>query len=285
MVRKKHAPLFILASLSIGIASILVRVSGASSVACAFWRLFIASLMLMLVSSVGCRRVLHWKALVYPLIAGFALSMHFVLWMDSLFKVSVAVSTTVVVLYPAHLMLVEVLRGEKVGYGAVAGLLIAFAAVVLLFSKSLVVKSMAEVLGIVEAFIASLAAALYFFIGRASRRSMTTAEYATTTYFTASLITLAYSLAIGDNVFSYLPASWPWLLALAVVPMLGGHTVMNYLLRFYKSSTVTSIALAEPVVASILASIILNERTGLVEVVALAMAITGVALVLKESKD
>jgi len=285
MVRKKHAPLFILASLSIGIASILVRVSGASSVACAFWRLFIASLMLMMVSSVGCRRVLHRKALVYPLIAGFALSLHFVLWMDSLFRVSVAVSTTVVVLYPAHLMLVEVLRGEKVGYSAVAGLLIAFAAVVLLFSKSLVVKSVAEVLGIVEAFIASLAAALYFFIGRASRRSMATAEYATTTYFTASLITLAYSLAIGDNVFSYLPASWPWLLALAVVPMLGGHTVMNYLLRFYKSSTVTSIALAEPVVASILASIILNERTGLVEVVALAMAITGVALVLKESKD
>jgi drug/metabolite transporter (DMT)-like permease len=66
--------------------------------------------------------------------------------------------------------------------------------------------------------------------------------------------------------------------------MVGGHTVMNYLLRFYKSSTVTSIALAEPVVASILAAAILRERIGFIEVTALAMAIAGVALVIKSSE-
>uniref|UniRef100_A0A7C4FHV9 DMT family transporter n=1 Tax=Ignisphaera aggregans TaxID=334771 RepID=A0A7C4FHV9_9CREN len=284
MVRKTHIPLYVLASLSIGVASILVRVSQASPAACAFWRLFIASLLLLAVSGTSHAHALCSRKLLYPLVAGLALSAHFVLWMDSLFRVSVAVSTTIVVLYPVHLALVEVFRGEKVGLGVAVGIAMAFTAVVLLFSNSLAVSSLAGVLGAAEAFVASLAAAMYFYTGRLSRKRLSTAEYSSATYLIASLTTLAYSSAAGDNVFSYLQNSWPWLLALALVPMVGGHTVMNYLLKFYKSSTVTSIALAEPAVASILAAVILRERIGFIEVAALAMAIAGVALVIKSSE-
>jgi len=286
MVKKVHIPLYIVASLSIGSASILVRISQASPVACAFWRLFIASvLLLIVVGNARPKSLQRFRELLYPFVAGLALSIHFMLWMDSLLRVSVAVSTTVVVLYPVHLVLVEVFRGEGVDVDTVIGMVMAFTAVVLLFSKTLAINSLPEVLGVVESFLASIAAALYFYMGRLSRKYMATAEYSSIAYLIASIATFVYSLILRDNVFRYLPTSWPWLLALAVVPMVGGHTVMNYLLKFYKSSTVTSIALTEPVIASTLAAIILSERIELIEIIALVLAVIGVALVLRTSKE
>ncbi|MEM4848896.1 MAG: EamA family transporter, partial [Ignisphaera sp.] len=79
-------------------------------------------------------------------------------------------------------------------------------------------------------------------------------------------------------VFVYLPKSWLWFLLLAIVPMLGGHTIMNYLLKFYRSSSVTSIALAEPVIASILAVLVFGEVVEVFHIVCLAIILIGIAI-------
>jgi len=281
--RAFHAPLFIIAATSIGLASIFVRLSKASATACAFWRLFIASAVLFTVAALRNNFAELRRGCIYTIASGIALAAHFILWMDSLFRVSVAVSTTIVVIYPAHLMLAEVLQGERIRFSAAIGLLLAFSSVMLLFSKSLALGYAGSAIGVVESFLASICAAIYFYIGRLSRRSMSTSGYASITYLVAAITTLIYSLAIGDNVFGYLSRSWYWFLALALVPMIGGHTVMNYLLRFYSASTVTSIALTEPITASILASLLLGESIGIAEVVALAMAVIGVYIVLKSA--
>jgi drug/metabolite transporter (DMT)-like permease len=279
--RAFHALLFVIAATSIGLASILVRLSEASATACAFWRLFIASAVLFTITALRNDFAELRRGYIYTIASGIALAAHFILWMDSLFRVSVAVSTTIVVIYPAHLMFAEVLQGERIRFGAAIGLLLAFSSVALLFSKSLALGYAGSAIGVAESFLASVCAAIYFYIGRISRRNMSTSGYASMTYLVAAITTLIYSLAIGDNVFSYLSRSWHWFLALALVPMIGGHTVMNYLLRFYSASTVTSIALTEPITASILASLLLGESIGIIEVIALAMSVTGVYIVLK----
>lgn len=45
--------------------------------------------------------------------------------------------------------------------------------------------------------------------------------------------------------------------------MLGGHTLMNYLLKYVKTSTVTAVALGEPIGAGILAYMIFGETVDL----------------------
>ncbi|MEL9940746.1 MAG: DMT family transporter [Ignisphaera sp.] len=281
MGRAVHAILFVVAATSIGSASILVRLSNASPIACAFWRLAIAATILALVPT-G-EKVL-WsmprKHFINTLIAGFALAAHFVLWMDSLFRVSVAVSTTIVVLYPVHLAIIEFAKGEKPTHLEVMGIATSFLSVVLLaaYAQHSPVKD--SFIGVAESFAASIAAAIYFYMGRASRRYMGIKEYSVATYASASIATLVYSFIAKDNVLAYLQKSWAWLLALAVVPMIGGHTTMNHLLKFYRSSTVTSIALAEPAIATTLATIILKESLEPIYIVSLALATAGTAIVI-----
>lgn len=285
MDRAIHLILFAVASISIGSASIFVRISNASPIACAFWRLSIASIILSLLPT-GKERC--WpglsKHILKPVMAGFALATHFVLWMDSLFRASVAVSTTIVVLYPIHLAIIEYMRGEKPSPISVAGIAMGFSSVALLSAYTLHNPAQNSFPGVLESFAASIAAAIYFYIGRASRMLMGVREYSVATYASASIIVLVYSLIAKDNVFSYLQKSWLWLLALAIVPMIGGHTTMNYLLKFYKSSTVTSIALAEPAIASTLAAIVLKEPIEHIHMTSLLLAVTGTGIVLKSAE-
>ncbi|MEM0026485.1 MAG: DMT family transporter [Ignisphaera sp.] len=282
MNRAIHVALFVVASISIGSASILVRLSNASPIACAFWRLVIAAIVLALIpTSEKMPRPIPHKHFLNTFIAGFALASHFALWMDSLFRVSVAVSTTIVVLYPVHLAIIEFLKGEKPTHLEVIGIATSFLSVVLLAAYTQHSPAKNSLVGVVESFAASIAAAVYFYIGRVSRKYMGIREYSVATYATASIIALTYSFIAKDDVLSYLQRSWVWLLALAIIPMIGGHTTMNYLLKFYKSSTVTSIALAEPAIATTLATIILKEPLEPIYVISLALATAGTATVLK----
>ena len=281
-----HFVLFVVAMLSIGSASILVRLSMASGTACAFWRLAISSVFLLIVGlrnreqrrpavvSGVCRR---GKALHLTL-AGGSLAAHFILWMDSLFRVPVAVSVTLVVVYPIYLALVELFQEKKLHLVAIlTGLVVGFTGVVLLFREALISKKL-DVVGVLESAVAAILAAVYFYVGKVLRQSMDLRSYALAVYSKASLVVLVYSLIVGDNVFSYLPRSWHWFVLLALIPMLGGHTVMNYLLKFYRSATVTSIALAEPIIATVLAAAILNEKIEPIHMLSMALVLSGVAI-------
>lgn len=279
-----HVLLFIVAMVSIGSASIFVRLSLASGIACAFWRLSISSALILIIISVNRRglpkilRDLDKQEILMLIVSGFTLAMHFVLWMESLFRILVAISTTIVVAYPLHLTLIELIIGkERVNIISIAGLVMGFLGIMLLFWEAFVSREL-DTLGILESFIASILVAIYFYIGRLARRRIDVYTYSLYVYTVASLVVLCYSFIVKDNVFKYVEKSWIWFLLLALIPMLGGHTVMNYMLKFYRSSVVTSIAFVEPIIASILAAFVLEEVISLRQLVCLAIVLTGVSI-------
>lgn len=279
-----HSALFAIAMLSMGSASILVKLSNASGIACAFWRLFISSALTLIVLTAttrGCRRIqyMDMPRLIGLFVAGVSLALHFILWMESLFLVPVAISVTIVVAYPLHLALVELVKKrEQRSLTAISGLVIGFLGTIMLFREALVSVEL-NVIGIIMSFTASIFATTYFYLGKMLRRSIDVLHYTLYVYSIASLVVLVCSVIVAEDVFVYLPRSWPWFLLLALIPMLGGHSVMNYMLKFYRSSTVTSIALAEPVIASILASLLLRETIKPQYMVCLAMVLLGIAVV------
>jgi drug/metabolite transporter (DMT)-like permease len=279
-----HVLLFIVAMVSIGSASIFVKLSLASGIACAFWRLSISSALILIIISVNRRglpkilRDLDKQEILMSIVSGFALAMHFVLWMESLFRILVAISTTIVVAYPLHLTLIELIIGkERANIISIAGLVMGFLGIMLLFWEAFVNREL-DTLGILESFIASILVAIYFYIGRLARRRIDVYTYSLYVYTVASLVVLCYSFIVKDNVFKYVEKSWIWFLLLALIPMLGGHTVMNYMLKFYRSSVVTSIAFVEPIIASILAAFVLGEVISLRQLVCLAIVLTGVSI-------
>ncbi|MCS7111000.1 MAG: DMT family transporter [Ignisphaera sp.] len=276
--------LFFVAMISIGSASILVRLSGASAVACAFWRLLLSIPPLLLLSIANRAKLVYHPSYLrccskYFILSGVALALHFILWMDSLFRIPIGISTTIVVAYPIHLLVLEAFTLREIPRGReAAGILIAFAGIGMFFSNAYTNSSL-TVVGVLESFIASILAAVYFYTGRLARKSLDVYSYAIPTYALGALTVAIYNhIFIRDDLLHQLSSSWAWLVLLALVPMIGGHTVMNYLLRYFKSSIVTSIALAEPIIATLLAIPLLAEVPSHNQIAALTITLSGVAI-------
>lgn len=265
-------------------ASILVILSGAGALPCAFWRVTIAASILWAARLLSSHRVsskLDRRIIVYSCLSGFALALHFLLWMESLFLIPVAISTTVVVTYPLLSIIPDtIVFKEKPTTLQILGLTLGFLGIIL-FTQPWVLGGY-DVKGVILSFIGALAATCYFSLGRFIRRSVSLVDYGSLTYSSASISLLAYGLAAGSNIIYYPIDSYLYFILLALIPMIGGHTLLNYMLRYVKTSIATSVALGEPIGASILAYIALGQRVGLIEASVMCLTLSSVALILFE---
>jgi len=207
------------------------------------------------------------------------LGLHFLLWMQSLFMISVALSTTIVVTYPAVIAVLErVLLREKLSAQQLAGIILGTAGVAVLVRPSLQNESF---VGIALAGAASLLAAGYFMLGRIARRGGEDLfSYVLPAYLMGATTVLLASLFRGVSLLPTTAWTWFFLLLLAIIPMLGGHTVMNYLLGIEKASFVSSIAIGEPVGATILSYFTLHQSITGEAIAGMMITLAGMLLVI-----
>lgn len=272
--------LFAVILFSISSSSLLVVLSGATAVACAFWRVSLASLILGLTKLLrnGGKGVnLDKGLLMYSLVSGILLAVHFLLWMESLFLIPIAVSTTVVVTYPLFSLLIDhFIFKESIGTFQALGLIAGFIGVLLFLHPQVLTGY--EYHGVLLAFGGALGATGYFSIGRFVRRKTDVLSYTMFTYASASISLLAYALLRNENIWTYPPQTYIFFLLLAILPMIGGHTLINYLLRYMKTSVATSIALGEPIGASLLAHFFLQQQIDGPQALVMTLILSSIAL-------
>lgn len=243
--------------LSISSASVLVILSGASPEACAFWRLTL-SLPFLYVMGIIRENNYYPRIRLRHLIAGLSLSLHFVLWMHSLFSIPVYVSTLLVTLYPLYSLLIElVFLRRRIMVIQIMG----FSLCTLLLVVYLDVSELVLNIGTLEALIAGILASIYFEIGGYARcrEKESTLSYALSTYMVASISTLITSLLTNTQIVYTDYLKYVYFILLAFIPMILGHTLMNYLLGKYPASIVTSISYGEPFGAGLLAYLLLGQ--------------------------
>lgn len=256
----------ILAVLATTYAGPVIRLATAPALAIAFWRLT----MVLPVTAAGAARELtpgprpgesggprpDGMPLVLMAVSGLALAAHFWSWIASLRYTSVASSVVLVSLKPVFAWGIAALwlrehptKREK--WGIVLAVL---GAVLIGIADSR--GAIGAIGGDVLALVGALAAAVYYVIGRRARATVGVWTYATVVY-TVAAAALA-GLAVGSGVaFTGYPSSdWAVFAALAVGPMLVGHTGLNYALKYFRATTVNVAALGEPVGATILAWLI-----------------------------
>jgi drug/metabolite transporter (DMT)-like permease len=269
------SPLFVLivAVLATTYAGPVIRLATAPALAIAFWRL---ALVLPVTATGAAREALQPRgalkvpaapgsaapsdpvggALVLMAVSGLALAAHFWSWIASLKYTSVASSVVLVSLKPVFAWGIAAIwlhehptKREK--WGIVLAVL---GAVLIGVADSQ--GTIGALGGDVLALVGALAAAIYYVIGRRARATVGVWTYATVVY-TVAAATLA-GLAVGSGVpFTGYPRSdWGVFAALAVGPMLVGHTGLNYALKYFRATTVNVAALGEPVGATILAWLI-----------------------------
>lgn len=260
---------------SVSTAPIFVLLSGVPGPAAATWRLAISTAILAAYGAAsGSLSRPGARDLALMALAGALLAAHFDAWMTSLYLIPAGVSTAIVDSYPAVLVVVgRLAMGERYGPAKVAGAALAVAAAALLS----VDPGPRHLEGAALALAGMASMAGYVSLGRLLRRRVSLATYATTVYSVAALVSLLVSLASGCPLYGYPPTSWAYLVALAVVPMIGGHTVMNYLLGRRDLLASATPVVAEPAGASVLAALVLGQRLGAFEAALVGLAVAGVA--------
>ena len=268
---------------TVSTAAIAIRFAQeeAPSLSIAAWRLSIASLILAPIVLSRHRDELtrlNRSELIRATIAGFFLALHFAAWITSLELTSVAASVVLVTTNPLFVgLLSPLLLRESVAPVMLAGILVAIAGSGILSLDDLGGGG-DPLLGDLLALIGAVCAAGYMMIGRTLRRKVTLLTYVFIVYGVAAITLLMIALVGRQPMGGFRPETYGWLLYMALGPQLVGHTSFNWALRYLSAAYVTVALLSEPIGASLLAWILLNEHPTTLEMLGGTLILAGIAI-------
>ena len=273
-----------IALLSVGAAAPMARMAEVNALAIAFWRCAIGSVAILPYLLWVKPRWPRGKSLVPLLVAGIALAAHFAFWLGSLHFTSVAASVVLVCTQPIFVTLLSrVFLRENTNAWAIAGISIAFLGVVLIATDGESTEN--SMLGNAMALVGALMVALYVLIGRRVRGTgMPLGWYTFVVYGSAGLTLLAAACWMNIPLTGFSSSSWTWILAVALVPQLIGHTLFNWALGYMKASMLSGTILVEPVISTLLAWWWLQETPGGSTLLGGVVALFGLALLLHGQK-
>jgi drug/metabolite transporter (DMT)-like permease len=258
----------LIAVFAVSLASILIRFCDSSALTIAFWRIFLAVVLLtplLLYSDIRNQflTTLNLEQLKFYIAAGFFLSLHFFSWIQSLQYTTVAASVIVVNSSPLWVTFLSfVFFRETINRFQVIGLILSFIGVILIAFLNSPLELLSEFQeGVILALFGGIMVALYFIIGKRMRSNFKVSNIPYT-YFVnifCAFFLFFYSLVFSENVFSYSSNDFIWFLALAIGPSLLGHALFTYAMKRFSGQVVSLTAIGEAVGASILSYLFLSE--------------------------
>jgi drug/metabolite transporter (DMT)-like permease len=258
-----------LSVIGISFAAPLIRLSHAPAVVIATWRLFFSLIIVAvaLATTGGWRqwRTLDRTGLALAAGAGVLLALHFWAWNASIALTTIAASTVLVDLQPVLVAGASaVWLREAPSSRQWLGIALAVIGAAVLGSAdwngSPGSHSSNAFLGDMLALGGGAAAAVYYLTGRRVRQQLDLWPYVGIVYGVCFLTLLSISLVSELPLLHQPPRELAIFAALAIGPMLLGHTGMNWALKFAPAFVVNLAVLGEPVGATVLAAILPGIR-------------------------
>ncbi len=249
--------------IAVSTASILIRMSNGPPLAIATYRMLFSTLLLLPLfvyfDGLGKMRRMGVRGVASLMGIGVVLAIHFASWITSLSFTTVASSAIFVHIDPIFVAVVShFFLKERVTRRMVAGIAVALVGATMIAAGDAGVGEL-SLYGDLLALIGGVMLGIYILGGRIVRRSLDLTSYVTPVYATASLVLVLMSLLSGTPLIGYAVNEYVLFFVIALVPMIFGHTVYNWALRYVSAPLVSMSLLGEPVGASILAILFLNE--------------------------
>ncbi|MEX1137459.1 MAG: DMT family transporter [Balneolales bacterium] len=219
----------------------------------------------------------------YAALAGLCLGLHFILWISSLSYTSVASASVLVTCHPVILILFEATVFKRIFIRRVwFGVFTAFTGSALLgyTDSSAVTDYQDPLLGNAMALSAALLFAGYFLISQRLRQKSDWLNYIFRVYGFSAIACVAISIFLDVN-FEMSKEAWLVGIGLAIGPQIIGHGTMNFAVRSISPTFLSTLILAEPIGASLLALILFAEMPPPLSLLALAVIMTGIILTWK----
>ena len=195
-------------------------------------------------------------------IAGIALGLHFIAWISSIYYTSVSSASVLVCIHPIILIIAERTLMKTTFRPLVwIGVIISFIGTLMLGYFDLNESNIFPQAGLGNTLAITAAAifAVYFLIGRKIRQHRTWIGYIFPVY-TYAAITCIFFLVITEGVPTQIDGKLFLIgLALAIGPQIFGHGSLNYAVKYVSATLLSTLILAEPVLASIIAYFLFQE--------------------------
>lgn len=257
--------LLFISILSVSISSIMIKFSDTPTSVAGMYRLLI-SVMIMLA-------FIPWKTVRFiqmstkewgiVLLAGVFLGLHFLFWMESLVFTSVASSMVILSLQPLFVML-----GSYFLFKERSNWLTMFCLIAALFGSLLIAWgdigiSRDALIGDGLSLIGTLFISAYMLAGQKISDKIDANVYSTIVFFIGGIVLLIYNLVNNISLTEYAGSEWLYFLLLAIIPTIFGQYIFNVLLKSIGATTVSVGIIGEPVLAIILAYLLLGETISL----------------------
>jgi len=282
--------------LAVSTGSIFVRYAQvyAPSIVIAAYRLGLATLFLVPVALIKHRSDLvniqgrnRWLAIG----SGIFLALHFVTWISSLEFTTVVSSVVLVSTAPIWVALLSpitvkepltkpILIGMGLAFGGV--IMVGVSDVCSIDSGKLLCPSFNDFIrggafiGDLLALAGAWMAAGYLLIGRRLRGGISLVPYIFVVYGIAAIVLIGLMFASGQSAIGYPPQTYVWLILLALVPQLMGHSSFNWALGYLSAAFVSITLLGEPIGSAVLAYILLDETPTILKIIGAILILAGI---------
>jgi drug/metabolite transporter (DMT)-like permease len=282
--------------LAVSTGSIFVRYAQvyAPSIVIAAYRLGLATLFLVPVALIKHRSDLvniqgrnRWLAIG----SGIFLALHFVTWISSLEFTTVVSSVVLVSTAPIWVALLSpitvkepltkpILIGMGLAFGGV--IVVGVSDVCSIDSGKLLCPSFNDFIrggafiGDLLALAGAWMAAGYLLIGRRLRGGISLVPYIFVVYGIAAIVLIGLMFASGQSAIGYPPQTYVWLILLALVPQLMGHSSFNWALGYLSAAFVSITLLGEPIGSAVLAYILLDETPTILKIIGAILILAGI---------
>lgn len=278
----------LIALIAVSFAAILIKLSNSHPLSIAAWRLLIADAFLFpfFIWMFKKERSKIGREQFFQLgLVGLALALHFGMWIWSFQMSKVSSSVVLVTTHPLFVAAISVgLFKEKLNKIAVGGLILALFGSFLLIAGDLTI-SKETLLGNLLALGGAVMAGIYILAGSRYRKRISLPSYAFIVYLWAALFLLIAILIGGVEFLVEAPREYLIFLGLAVGPMLAGHTIYNWALKFISPTLVSVSLLGEPVGSTVLAILLLNEAPGPGAIIGGPIVLIGIYLVARNTSS
>jgi drug/metabolite transporter (DMT)-like permease len=267
--------------LALGFSALFVRWAAAPGAVTGFYRMGIASLVLVPIALIRHGDPRRWSVAGLRLAAlgGAALCFDLVLWNTSVLYTSAANATLLANLAPLWVAIAAALFFKEVLSGRfwIGLLLVLSGAAVVLGADFL--RDFHLGVGDLMAIGASFFYAGYYVATQAGRRHLASLPYVAAAGVTSTFLLFAVVLLLGHPLTGYPPSSWIAFAGLGLVTQVLGYVAVGYALGHLPASLVSPTMVGQPVMTALLAIPLLGETLSPVQWVGGAAVLVGIVLV------
>lgn len=253
--------LLFIAILSVSVSSIMIKSSDTPIAIAGMYRLYISAIIML--------PFIPWKTIRFlkmnskdwstVFLAGLLLGLYFLFWMESLVYTSVASSMVILALQPLFVMIGSYFMfKERASIRTILCLITAlFGSVIIAWGD--IGVSREALIGDALSLVGTILVSAYMLVGQKVSRKIDANIYSVVVFIIGGSVLLVYSLLNNFSLINYESSDWLYFLLLAIIPTIFGQYIFNLLLKSIGATTVSVGIIGEPVLAIMLAYLLLGE--------------------------